>query len=71
MVWSIANFLFYKSKVRFGDLAQHFYRAVSGRRKKKKFRPLSGQSVWEKKERAREKEAEEVTEISPNFSSLI
>jgi len=55
---------FSKSKVRFGDLAQNFYRSVSDRRKKKKFRPFSGQVVWEKKERAREREAE-VTEISP------
>lgn len=50
MVWSIVNFLFYKSKVRFGDLAQNFYRSVSDGRKKKKFRPFSSQLVWEKKD---------------------
>ena len=39
---------------------------VEGRRRNSG--PLSGQSVWEKKERAREREAEEVTEISPLLS---
>ena len=46
------------------EILLYFYRSVSDRRKKKKFRPFSGQVVWEKKERAREREAE-VTEISP------